>query len=128
MGKYKGLKINQAPNSYLRWMLSQEFPEEWMEIAREKLAASHFDSTSSIEVSRHALDMFSVRFIDKWNEREDKKIGIATFLAHLADEAVKNGKDITKKRRSDEGQIFDYKGIKFVVTPNEPLKTVITVM
>ena len=129
VGKYAGTKVDALPMSYLRWMLGQDFPEEWKQIARSKLGTDVMTKTQQVEVSRHAIDRFSLRHIQHWESRTNSKTGMGTFLTEMAEKALLEGTDISKKRTKDDGQIFLYEGIKFVFTnPNEPIRTLITVM
>lgn len=134
LGRYAGTPIDKLPNSYLRWMVSQDFPKAWLECARKKLEASDYNDIY-LHVSRHAIDMFSKRFLSIWvsaeaDKGEDAK-GIATFIATLAQRAWEEGEDISKHRHQDDGIVKRYGGIKWVfnVNPNYPdYKDVITVM
>lgn len=124
--------MDKLPNAYLRWMITQEFPKEWLDFAKKKLEASAYDNVR-VNISRHALDMFSIRFIDKWVNRgeEKKNVGIGTFIAMLAEEAWQHGKDTSQYRTQDDGLRRDYKGMRFVfnVSPHFPeYKDVITIM
>lgn len=134
VGRYAGTPIDQLPNSYLRWMITQSFPREWLEAARRKLEQSDYNDTY-LSLSRHAIDMFSKRFLALWIESEAKKgedgDGLATFLVKLAQAAWEHGKDVSKHRHQDDGVVKQYGGIRFVfgVNPNFPdYKDVITVM
>lgn len=110
----------------------QEFPKPWLDAAKKKLDASNFDDTP-INVSRHALDMFSLRFLKLWLNapKEEHELGIATYVARLAQEAWEKGKDISKHRHQDEPVTREYGGIKwvFAVSPELPdYKDVVTIM
>ena len=133
VGRYAGTSIDKLPNSYLRWMITQDFPKEWLEAARKKLEESDYNDLY-LNVSRHAIDMFSKRFIGMWIASESPKSngdGLATYIAKLAEKAWEKGKDVSKKRHKDDGIVKEYLGIKWVfgVNPNYPnYKDVITVM
>lgn len=132
VGKYAGVKVDQLPNSYLRWMLLQDFPKEYLECAKRKLDQSQFDN-SPIHISRHALDMFSLRFLATWTMRPEieNEVGIATFVARLAQEAWDLGKVTTQRRHQDDGPRRDYKGLRFVYKVSSTFpeyKEVLTVM
>lgn len=134
VGRYAGKPIDQLPNSYLRWMITQDFPKEWLDAARKKLEKSDYNDTY-LSVSRHAIDMFSKRFLHKWvthlREGGEDADGIATFLVKLAEQAWESGEDVSKRRHKDDGIVKQWKGIRFVfgVNPNFPdFKDVITVM
>jgi len=134
VGKYAGVPMDKLPLSYLRWLITQDFPKSWVEFAIKKLEASDY-SDIYLNVSRHAIDMFSKRFIALWAKEEghkgDEAIGIATFIATLAQRAWEHGEDVSKHRHQDDGIVKEYEGIKWVfnVNPNFPdYKDVITVM
>lgn len=78
-----------------------------------------------MNVSRHALDGFSLRFMDKW----DKVTGLATFVTRKATEAWEKGTDISKERFENDGIIKEFEGIKYVFSNNNDLdyKEVITI-
>lgn len=139
IGRYRGMKIDQLPNSYLRWLVMQDFPKEWIDCAREKLAQSDFSDTY-LSVSRHAVDMFSKRFLKDWVDEfaidlhqkgVNQAVGLGTYIVNRAQEAWDKGKDISKHRHEKDGIIKVYKNIKWVfgVNPKYPdFKDVITVM
>ena len=126
VGKYRGVKLDALPESYCRWIMSQDFPEEIMKYARAKVNTNKTDNIS-IDVTRHALDSFSLRFLYKFFDREDRKVGIETFVAQLADEAFQKGKDVSKHRHQDEEIIKVYDGIKYVFNRKGELRILITV-
>lgn len=134
VGRYAGTPIDQLPMSYLRWMLTQDFPKAWLEIADKKVKASHQTQGGYIEISRHAIDNFSLRFIHLWMDKEDAfppKVGLASFIAVMAQEAWEKGQDVSKHRHQNDGIVRLYNGVKWVfgINPNYPdYKEVITVM
>ena len=120
VGKYKGTPIDQLPTSYLRWMLGQDFPPEWLAIAKAKVESSPF-SNEPLAVSRHAIDRFSLRFLSLWElHRSNAEVthieayGIATFLVKLGEEAWSKGQDVSKNRHQDDGIVKQWRGVKFV--------------
>lgn len=133
IGRYAGTRIDQLPNSYLRWMIGQNFKKEWLDIAARKLSESDH-SDLYLNISRHAIDMFSKRFLSLWFNSEGSSpdgVGLGTYVANKAQEAWKRGIDISKKRHKDDGIVKEYEGIKWVfnVNPRYPdYKDVITVM
>lgn len=140
MGRYVGTPIDQLPNSYLRWMIGQKFPKEWLEIAKKKLDGSDW-SDEYIHVTRHALDMFSIRFLNRWLDNPHPHVahrpaqraegGLATFMAKLAQEAWEKGRDVSKRRHQDDGIVRVLDGIKWVFSVNAQFpdyREVITVM
>lgn len=131
VGRYAGTPIDQLPNSYLRWMLTQKFPREWLEVAKRKLAASPY-SNEYLSISRHAYDQFSLRFIQRWqNDADAKTIGFGTFIAKQAELAWNEGRDVSKRRHADDGIVKEWDGVRWVfgVSPTFPdYRDLITVM
>lgn len=131
VGKYIGTPIDQLPMSYLRWMMTQDFPKEWLDIADRKLKASAQTSNLGLEVSRHAIDQFSLRFLDMWLSKPPEGMGLGTFIVKTAQEAWIAGQDRSKRRHQNEGVIKEWKGIKWVFGYNPAYpdyKDLITVM
>lgn len=133
VGRYAGVKIDKLPHSYLRWMLTQDFPRLWLDCAKEKLEASNYGDLH-LSVSRHAIDMFSKRFLDRWlqlSRTRENDPGLASYIAQLAQEAWEKGQNVSKKRHQDDGIVKEFLGIKFVFSVSKEFpdyKDVITVM
>lgn len=117
VGQYEGTPIDQLPVGYLRWMLGQDFPREWLEIAKAKVDASPLYK-GSLVASKHAIDRYSLRFLKRWTAYryggKDNNDGIATFLVKQAEEAWNQGQDVSKNRHKDDGIVKYYKGILYV--------------
>lgn len=134
VGKYVGKRVDQLPNSYLRWVMTQGFPKNILEAAERKLKKSD-RSQIFIAISRHAIDMYSKRFLFRWlkkeNIRGEEGDGIGTHMAKEAEIAWTEGLDVSKKRYVGDGIIKEYDGILWVfqVNPDFPdYKDVVTVM
>ena len=134
VGRYNGKPVDTLPHSYLRWMIGQNFPKVIVEAAKKKLESSDY-SDLHLNVSRHALDMFSKRFLHLWSASEGHKgedaVGLATFVATMAQEAFVIGMDVSKHRHQDDGVVKLLNGLRWVfnVNPSYPdYKDVITVM
>ena len=134
VGRYAGIPVDKLPNSYLRWLITQEgFPKNILEAAKHKLEESDYNDIY-LNVSRHAIDMFSKRFWRLWADSEDSfppDEGLATFIAKFAQEAWDKGEDISKHRHQDDGIVKDWQGIKWVFRVNQNFpdyRDVITVM
>lgn len=128
VGKYAGTPIDQLPNGYLRWMLTQDFPKAWLDIVKEKLKESPY-SDEYISISRHTYDQFSLRFLSVW-QSEGQEMGLGTFIAKRAQEAWISGEDVSKRRHQDDGICKLWRGIVWVfnTSPHFPdYKDVITV-
>jgi len=133
VGRYAGKPVDSLPNSYLRWVIMQDFEPEILEAAKRKLEQSQYDNTY-LNISRHAVDMFSVRFLSKWLGSEayaETKIGLNSFITKLAERAWELGEDVSKNRHQDDGIVKEYEGIRFVFAVSEMFpdyKDVITIM
>lgn len=134
VGRYRGKRVDQLPNSYLRWLMTQKFPKEILEAAERKLKASDYNDLY-LSVSRHAIDMYSKRFLFRWMKKEnirgEEGEGIATHVAKEAEIAWKDGLDVSKNRHQDDGIIKQFDGILWVfkVNPEFPdYRDVVTVM
>lgn len=134
VGRYSGKPVDQLPNSYLRWVIGQDFPKIILEAAKKKLEGSDYNDLY-MDVSRHAIDMFSKRFINLWVQSEAHKgeeaTGIASFLATMAHDAWGAGRDVSKHRHQDDGIVKVYRDIQWVfgINPNFPdYRNLITVM
>ena len=134
VGRYAGKPVDTLPNSYLRWVITQKFPQKVLDAANNKLKGSDYGDIY-LNVTRHAIDMYSKRFLFRWIQSENyhgnKAVGLATFIAKSAQTAWDKGKDISKHRHEDDGVIKEYDGIQWVfgINTNYPeYKEVITVM
>lgn len=129
-GKYKGKKVDTLPMSYLRWILAQKFPEDIMAVARVKVNANP-SSKLMIDLTRHAIDSFSLRYLSVWQKRwVTLKVqqGIASFLAELALEAYDKGEDVSLTRHQDEEVRKKFQDMIFVFNRDGEIKVLITVM
>ena len=131
-GKYRGLKVSSLTKGQLFWVLGQKFSPERMSIAKLKYETmSHCDVP--IEVTRHAYDAFSLRFLGIWQESNLGKLGvlkgIGTFISEVAQEALVSGENISKPKDRTTRTIL-YRDIKFVFNkPKDGEKVVlITIM
>ena len=132
VGKYAGTRVDALPMSYLRWMMTQKFPKHLLDAAQKKLSTSIY-SNEYLQVSRHAYDRFSLRFLDRWLRvvRSGEKVGLGTYVARKALEAYEKGEDISKRRHQDDGIVRLYEGIKWVFNTSHDFpdyRDLITVM
>lgn len=134
VGKYAGKPVDTLPHSYLRWVLGQKFPKEILRAAKSKLEKSEYNDLH-ISISRHAVDMFSKRFLFYWikkeNIRGEEGDGLGTFIAKTAEVAWRDGKDVSKNRYDGDGVVKSYDDILWVfnVSPEYPeYKDLITIM
>lgn len=123
VGRHAGKRVAELPVSYCRWIIMQKFPMEIVAAAKKKVDASSFNNLG-INVSRHAMDMFSLRFLDYWFESDARGCdkGLGTFVAEYAERAWEEGKDVSKHRTQDDGIVKELDEIRFVyqVSPNFP--------
>lgn len=114
-GRHKGERLTRVPVSYLKWMVRDR--TSMHDYARAELERRG-TSTPAIEVSGHAIDRFSQRFLWKWTEYRtdtEKDIGLWSFLNQLAQEAWRHKH--TNVSDNDEGQPeikCTYEGINWV--------------
>lgn len=129
VGRYAGKPVDQLPNSYLRWIITQDFPVHIVEAAKRKLKDSPYNN-EYMTVSRHAYDQYSLRFLNIW-QTEGQEMGLGTFIVKRAQEAWTSGTDVSKHRHADDGIVKLWRGIQwvFAVSPRFPdYKELITVM
>lgn len=129
-GKYKGTKIDQLPNSYLKWMLGHDFPEEYLRYARKKVN-SNITSSIDINVTRHALDKFSLKYMHLWKPVKlgnGVYEGFASYVARVAYEALESGEDVSKHRRNDDETRKKKDEVTYVFNSKGTYKTLITVI
>lgn len=121
-GKFKGVAIDKVPTAYLRWVLTQDFPEEIMKWAKRKVG-KEISNKLTVETTRHSIDKFSLNFLTLW----DKKEGLASFIARLATVAWETGEDVSKNRHQEDQTIKRYKDIDWVFNKGGIIRTLITV-
>lgn len=115
VGRYAGTKVSQLPVSYCRWIIMQKFGRDITEAAKKKVDASAY-SDVHLSITRHALDMFSLRFLDYWlqSEAHSQGMGLASFVAEYAERAWAQGKDVSKNRHEDDGIVKELLEMRFV--------------
>lgn len=108
-GVHKGVEITKVPVSYLNWMVNIGHRDRSR--AQEELDRRG-SITPDLDISPHALNRFSERYIERFLLRKDKKVGIHTFLYKMAKKAA----TLAKRRGVDN---IEYKGIKFIFAMDE---------
>lgn len=103
-GVHKGVEITKVPVNYLNWMVG--IGHEKVQEARKELDRRG-SITPDLDISPHALNRFSERFLDRFIMRQNKAEGIHTFLYRMARKAA-----TLAKRRGVS--IVKYEGIRFV--------------
>lgn len=114
--------------------MTQQFPKEWLEIAKKKVEASDFND-SNLSLTRHAIDMFSKRSLNLWlahrEENTDGYDGFATFIVKMAQRAWEEGTSGGAPRHANDGIKKKLGDLVFVfsVNPDFPdYKQVVTIM
>jgi len=92
-GKHKGTLVTRVPVGYLRWAVGQEAgcPVELPDgtrvpfeaVARAEIARRG-DRLQDIEVSGHAIDRLSQRFLKVWEDRRREGEGLYTWAQREA--------------------------------------------
>jgi len=87
-GKHAGELFTRLPLSYLRWMVNNGAPMN--EYAKAELIRRGCEKLPDVEVTRHAIDRASIRAIRIWHRTMMEDEGLATWLARMTSEALKN--------------------------------------
>jgi hypothetical protein len=120
-GKHDGQLMTRVPVDYLRWLANMDRHyirngRDYTAMARQELNRRG-GAYDSIIPSLHAVDRFSTRFPDRW---EDRTRGLASFLAAMSDLAWEQGRVIATWRGPGEKIVKKkYDGIVFVFYCNE---------
>jgi Putative quorum-sensing-regulated virulence factor len=94
IGKYKGELVTRLPQGYLKWAVNEEV-DAWTEVKGgfakfHKVAKAELERrgtrTDGVEISGHAVDRFSQRFINHWEKNGGGK-GIFSYIEAKALEA-----------------------------------------
>lgn len=130
VGKYRGIPVDQVPNSYLKFMLAHDFPEEFLKYARMKVN-TNVTSSIDINVTRHALDKFSLKYMHLWKPMKlgnGVYEGFASYVSRMAYEALEKGEDVSKHRRDDDEMRKKHENIIYVFNSKGEYRTLITVL
>ena len=119
-GKFKGQKWTRVPTHFLKWVVNSGKGLN-REIAKSELERRGSEVSTGIEITKHALDRASLRFLDKWMERENKDEGIYSWLVRMSTEAL--------REVPEEGDnIFMYQGMRFVFKLGDMYPILLSVM
>lgn len=116
-GKHEGELYTRLPVGYLTWMVNANH-------SRKEYAQAELDRRGTtmpeIQISGHAIDRFSLRYMDKFWERRNENEGLHSFMHRMALEAHEKGKQ--------DGDRYFYYGIKFVFAEGSEFPTLKTVL
>lgn len=87
-GKHEGERITRVPVSYLKWMVNANHssaPYAKAELERRGTV------TPEVDISGHAIDRASLRFLRIWREGREPDEGLHAWLARMASEALVKG-------------------------------------
>ena len=120
-GVHAGELISRVPTQYLKWMVNARHTSA---AEAEKEMKRRGTSTPTLEVSGHAIDRASLKFLDVWNRLRSGDEGLWSWLHREAANAHAHG----KKHRDQEGR-YEWEGLswRFVEDAAWPvLKTVVS--
>lgn len=83
-GRHKGELYTRLPVSYLNWMVNSDHSRK--EIAQAELKRRG-TTMPTLELSGHAIDRFSQRFLERWNILKENDEGLNSWLLKRAAEA-----------------------------------------
>lgn len=106
-GRHQGELYTRIPVSYLLWMINVEHTYAHIAHAEIKRRGTVLPS---VEVSHHAIDRFSQKFLKKWLEANSDK-GIAAYLHELAE---KVWFEYAADRANHSSETIYFEGINFV--------------
>lgn len=105
-GRHRGQLYTRLPISYLRWMINTDHSRK--EYAEAELIRRGTPNPE-LEVSIHAMDRFSEKYIWKWLDLEQPRKGLNSWLIEQAGAALVHG----NKDSKDPNRIA-YMGITYV--------------
>ena len=122
-GKHDGELLTRVPASYLKYMLN-EFGDDsrWAKLAEAELKRRNH-KIPEIEISPHAVDRASTRFLKKWKETSGKREGLYSWLVRMALAALKQGKPKIDKIEYDDMYFVFSKDTRWPVLKSVMKKT-----
>lgn len=119
VGRFKGVPVDKLPLHYCRWILTQKFPKEIIDIVKAKVEASAVKGPN-IDVTLHAIDKFSLIADEMWrNDGKRNNIGISAYLRGLAVSSMVLGTDISLNRHEEDSRRYLYRGLVFCIAWND---------
>jgi hypothetical protein len=87
-GRYKGVPYGRVPVQYLRWVV-REKPRGW-EVAKAELDRRGDDLRDGlVDISMHAINRASVRFLNKYRKDRQTDEGIVQWLSRVVEAGVR---------------------------------------
>ncbi|NOX14943.1 MAG: hypothetical protein GXP61_02765 [Epsilonproteobacteria bacterium] len=126
-GRHNGEKFTRLPIGYLKWIINNV--SDWAETAKAELDRRGIVIEQQVEISGHAIDKVSLRHINKWLARNNKKQGLHNWLHQKAWDAwCKALRDPEQRNKLTAGEKIQYDGMKFVFKEGLEHPILLTVM
>ena len=119
-GRYRGVRWTRVPVYYLIW-IANEKDHKAGPIARAELKRRG-TITPEVQISGHAIDRASQNLLGKWMETRRNDEGLYAWLARMASDSVKFG------RQRGTAYEYVYVGMVFIFGDGDLCPTLITVM
>lgn len=105
-GKHQGERITRVPVSYLRWMVNEGTPQADLAAAELMRRGTVFPE---IDISGHAIDRASIRFLKQWEATRQKDEGLHAWLVRMATAAIRH----EAGTRENDRMNYSHQGITF---------------
>ena len=130
-GKHDGELLTRVPVNYLNWAVSQNCngPVDlqggqrvsMLDAAKAEIERRG-ERLQTVDVSGHAVDRFSLKFMRQYNEHRLENEGLYSFLGRITEQLVNDDIEVEQ----DSKTTFKWNGCKFVVQ-NLAIPVLITV-
>jgi hypothetical protein len=133
-GKHRGQLLTRVPIGYLRWGVGAGVDQkvrlkDGKEVAFKDIASVEIERrgerTMDVDISPHAIDRISQRFLSEWKRTRNNGEGIYSWAQRRVQE-LRGRKDV--EMESNDGNVTIKEGdIKWVIKVDQPVPTLITV-
>lgn len=114
-GEFKGQLWNRVPIFNLNNITADSKSSPIMKyFAKSQLRKRNVYNSEHIDVSYHAINQMSLRFIGRYIDDRNDNEGIVNYLQRLSTEALSNGTQLVDQL-DGSSPIYEYKGIKYVL-------------
>ena len=114
-GEFKGQLWNRVPIFNLNNIVVDSKSSPTMKyFAKSQLRKRNVYNSDHIDVSYHAINQMSLRFIGRYIDDRNDNEGIVNYLQRLSTEALSNGTQLVDQL-DGSSPIYEYKGIKYVL-------------